>query len=38
VANYTGFLAPGIALVSSIVLMIAVLLWRPAGLYATGRG
>lgn len=38
VANYTGFLAPGIALVSSIALMITVLLWRPAGLYATGRG
>lgn len=38
VANYIGFLAPGIALVSSIVLMISVLLWRPAGLYATGRG
>ena len=38
VANYTGFLAPGIALVSGIVLMISVLLWRPAGLYATGRG
>lgn len=38
VANYTGFLAPGIALVSSIVLMISVLLWRPAGLYATGQG
>jgi branched-chain amino acid transport system permease protein len=37
VANYTGFLAPGIALVSGIVLMISVLLWRPAGLYATGR-
>jgi branched-chain amino acid transport system permease protein len=38
VANYTSFLAPGIALVSGIVLMISVLLWRPAGLYATGRG
>lgn len=38
VANYAGFLAPGIALVSSIVLMVSVLLWRPAGLYATGRG
>ena len=37
-ANYTGFLAPGIALVSGIVLMISVLLWRPAGLYPTGRG
>ncbi|MEF9928394.1 MAG: branched-chain amino acid ABC transporter permease [Massilia sp.] len=38
VANYTSFLAPGIALVSGIVLMISVLLWRPAGLYPTGRG
>ncbi|MEW7850276.1 branched-chain amino acid ABC transporter permease [Massilia aurea] len=37
VANYAGFLAPKIALVSSIILMISVLLWRPAGLYATGR-
>jgi branched-chain amino acid transport system permease protein len=31
-ANYAGFLAPKLALVSHIVLMIAVLLWRPAGL------
>ncbi|MBD8632267.1 branched-chain amino acid ABC transporter permease [Oxalobacteraceae sp. CFBP 8755] len=38
VANYTSFLAPGIALVSGIVLMISVLLWRPAGLYPTGLG
>lgn len=37
VANYTGFLAPKIALVSSIILMISVLLWRPAGLYSTSR-
>jgi branched-chain amino acid transport system permease protein len=37
VANYAGFLAPKIALVSSIILMISVLLWRPAGLYAKGR-
>ena len=37
VANYAGFLAPKAALVSNIVLMIAVLLWRPAGLYAKGR-
>jgi branched-chain amino acid transport system permease protein len=37
VANYAGFLAPKVALVSNIVLMIAVLLWRPAGLYAKGR-
>jgi branched-chain amino acid transport system permease protein len=32
-ANYAGFVAPKVALVSHIVLMIAVLLWRPAGLY-----
>lgn len=37
VANYAGFLAPKLALVSNICLMIAVLLWRPAGLYAAGR-
>ncbi len=34
VANYAGFLAPKLALVSNIALMIAILLWRPAGLYA----
>ena len=33
VANYTGFLAPKIALVSNILLMVAILLWRPQGLY-----
>jgi branched-chain amino acid transport system permease protein len=33
VANYTGFLAPKVALVSNIALMVAVLLWRPRGLY-----
>lgn len=33
VANYAGFLAPKLALVSNILLMVAVLLWRPAGLY-----
>jgi len=37
VANYTGFLAPKIALVSNIILMIAILLWRPSGLYSNGR-
>jgi branched-chain amino acid transport system permease protein len=37
VGNYAGFLAPKAALVSDIVLMIAILLWRPAGLYAKGR-
>jgi branched-chain amino acid transport system permease protein len=38
VANYAGFLAPKLALVSNIVLMIAILLWRPAGLYSKSRG
>jgi branched-chain amino acid transport system permease protein len=33
-ANYAGFLAPKVALVSNIILMIAILLWRPAGLYS----
>ncbi|MDB5958964.1 MAG: branched-chain amino acid transporter permease [Massilia sp.] len=37
VANYAGFLAPKLALVSNIGLMIAVLLWRPAGLYSATR-
>lgn len=32
-ANYTGFLAPKVALFSNIGLMVAVLLWRPNGLY-----
>jgi branched-chain amino acid transport system permease protein len=33
VANYTGFLAPKLALFSNIFLMVAILLWRPQGLY-----
>lgn len=37
VANYAGFLAPKIALVSNIILLIAILLWRPAGLYSLAR-
>nr|WP_223165023.1 branched-chain amino acid ABC transporter permease [Massilia frigida] len=37
VANYAGFLAPKFALVSHIALMIAILLWRPAGLYSNLR-
>jgi branched-chain amino acid transport system permease protein len=37
-ANYAGFLAPKLNLVSNIVLMIAILLWRPAGLYSKSRG
>ncbi|TDP59757.1 branched-chain amino acid ABC transporter permease [Roseateles toxinivorans] len=32
-ANYTGFLIPKLALFSNIALMVAVLLWRPQGLY-----
>jgi branched-chain amino acid transport system permease protein len=32
-ANYTGFLLPKAALFSNIALMVAVLLWRPQGLY-----
>jgi branched-chain amino acid transport system permease protein len=33
IANYAGFLVPKLALVSNIALMVAVLLWRPRGLY-----
>ncbi|MGH8807101.1 MAG: branched-chain amino acid ABC transporter permease [Noviherbaspirillum sp.] len=32
-ANYTGFLFPKIALFSNILLMVAILLWRPQGVY-----
>ncbi|HSW04700.1 branched-chain amino acid ABC transporter permease [Aquabacterium sp.] len=32
-ANYTGYLAPKVALFSNIGLMVAILLWRPQGLY-----
>ena len=32
-ANYSGFLAPKVALFSNIGLMVAILLWRPQGLY-----
>ncbi|RJG08302.1 branched-chain amino acid ABC transporter permease [Massilia cavernae] len=37
VANYAGFLAPKVALVSNIILMIAILLWRPAGMFSKGH-
>ena len=33
VANYAGFVAPKVALFSNIALMVAILLWRPQGLY-----
>ncbi|EJO28632.1 branched-chain amino acid ABC transporter permease [Achromobacter marplatensis] len=32
-ANYTGFLVPKAALFSNIALMVAILLWRPQGVY-----
>ena len=35
--NYVSFLLPDLALVSNIVVMVAVLLWRPSGLYEAGR-
>ena len=31
--NYTGFLFPKLAMFSNIALMVAILLWRPQGLY-----
>lgn len=34
VANYGGFLVPKLALVSNILLMVIILMWRPRGLYA----
>jgi len=37
VANYAGFLAPKVALASNILVMVAVLLWRPSGLYPVAR-
>ncbi|MDR7271028.1 branched-chain amino acid transport system permease protein [Pelomonas saccharophila] len=36
VANYVGFIAPKAALFSNIGLMVAILLWRPQGLYPVG--
>jgi branched-chain amino acid transport system permease protein len=36
-ANYTGFLVPKVALISNILLMVAILLWRPQGLYPVTR-
>jgi len=32
-ANYTGFLMPKAALFSNIALLVAILLWRPQGVY-----
>ena len=36
-ANYAGFLAPKVALVSNILLMVIILLWRPQGLYPVSK-
>ena len=36
-ANYTGYLAPKFALVSNIGLMVAILMWRPNGLWPVAR-
>ena len=36
-ANYTGFLAPKVALFSNILLMVVVLLWRPQGIYPVAK-
>ncbi|HEX7970274.1 MAG TPA: branched-chain amino acid ABC transporter permease [Stellaceae bacterium] len=35
--NYAGFLAPKLALGSNILLMVAVLLWRPRGLFPVAK-
>ena len=36
-ANYTGYLAPKVALASNIGLMVAILMWRPQGLYPVAK-
>jgi len=36
-ANYTGYVAPKIAIASNILLMVAVLMWRPQGLYPVAK-
>jgi branched-chain amino acid transport system permease protein len=36
-ANYIAFLAPKVALASNILLMVAILMWRPQGLYAVAK-
>lgn len=35
--NYTGFLAPKLALVSNILLMALILMWRSRGLYPVSK-
>ena len=36
-ANYTGYLAPKLALASNIGLMMIILMWRPQGLYPVAK-
>jgi branched-chain amino acid transport system permease protein len=36
--NYVGFIFPKMALVSTLILMVAVLLWRPKGLVPVSQG
>lgn len=36
-ANYVGFLAPKLALGSSLLLMALILMWRPRGLFPLGE-
>ncbi len=36
-ANYTGYIAPKLALVSNIGLMVLILMWRPQGLYPVAK-
>jgi branched-chain amino acid transport system permease protein len=38
VTNYVGFLAPKLALGSTLLLMMLVLLWRPRGLFPVSAG
>jgi len=37
VANYVGFIEPKLALVSNILVMALVLIWRPQGLFPVAR-
>jgi branched-chain amino acid transport system permease protein len=37
IANYAGFVAPKVALFSNILLMLAILMWRPSGLYPVAK-
>jgi branched-chain amino acid transport system permease protein len=36
-ANYTGYLVPKVAVASNILLLVAILLWRPQGLYPVAK-